>query len=77
MYAQRKVLRGLAAALIAAAIAVPALAQTTGGGLVTGPGTATASRVVTVTATVTAIDMTTRQVTLRRTDGSTFTVVAE
>ena len=77
MNAQRKILRGLAAALIATGIVVPALAQPIGGAAVTtGPGTATASRVVTVTATVTAIDMTTRQVTLRRTDGSSFTVVA-
>ena len=77
MHAQRKVLRGLAAALVAATIAVPALAQpTTGATVTTGPGTATASRVVTATATVTAIDMTTRQVTLRRADGSTFTVFA-
>jgi hypothetical protein len=59
------------------AIAVPALAQSTGGMTVTGPGTATASRVVTATATITAIDMTTRHVTLRRADGSTFLVVAD
>ena len=77
MRAQRKVLGSLAAALIATAIAVPALAQQTGGMSVTGPGTATASRVLTATATVTAIDMTTRQVTLRRADGSTFVVVAD
>ena len=78
MYAQRKVVRGLAATLIATAIVVPALAQPTGGASVaTGPGTATAARVVTATATVTAIDMATRQVTLRRADGSTFLVVAD
>ena len=77
MHAQRKVLRPLVAALIATAIAVPALAQPTSGtSVVTGPGTATASRVVTVTATVTAIDLPTRHVTLRRADGSTFLVVA-
>jgi outer membrane protein len=57
---------------------VPALAQTTGGASVaTGAGTATASRVLSATATVTAIDMTTRHVTLRRADGSTFLVVAD
>ena len=42
----------------------------------TGPGTATASRVLTATATVTAIDLPTRHVTLQRADGSTFLVVA-
>ena len=41
-----------------------------------GPGTASVSRVVTASATVTAIDLTTREVTLRRDNGSTFTVVA-
>ena len=75
MHAQRNVLRPLAAALIATAIAVPALAQTQGLSP-TGPGTAAAARVTTVTATVTNIDLTTRQVTLRRPDGSTFLVVA-
>jgi outer membrane protein len=78
MNAQRKILRGLAAAVIAATIVVPVLAQPTGGASVsTGPGTVTAARVLTVTATLTAIDMTTRQVTLRRPDGSTFLVVAD
>ena len=77
MHAQRKVLRCLAAALIASAIAAPALAQPTSGtSVMTGPGTATASRVVTASATVTAIDLATRHVTLRRADGSTFLVVA-
>ncbi len=67
----------IVAVLIAAALASPAIAQPTGGGsVVAAPGTAYASRVVTATATVTAIDMATRQVTLRRADGSTFTVVA-
>ena len=78
MRGQRNVLRTLAATLITTAIAVPALAQPTGGASVaTGAGTATASRVLTATATVTAIDMTMRQVTLRRADGSTFLVVAD
>jgi outer membrane protein W len=67
----------LAVALIAAAITIPAAAQTAGAAMAgTGPGTASAARLVTTTATVTAIDMNTRQVTLRRTDGTTFTVVA-
>ena len=52
-------------------------AQTTGGAMVgTAPGVATAATAVSSSATVTAIDMATRQVTLRRGDGSTFTVVA-
>ena len=77
MHAQLKVLRPLAAALIVTAIAVPAPAQTTGStGVVTAPGSAMASRVVTATATVTAIDLPTRQVMLRRPDGSTLTVFA-
>jgi outer membrane protein len=77
MHAQRKALRPIVAALITAAIAVPAFAQVTGGASVTtGPGTATASRVVTATATVAAIDLPTRHVTLRRADGSTFIVIA-
>ena len=71
MHGKRKVLRPLAAVLIATAIAVPALAQQQGLSA-TGPGTAAAARVTTATATVTNIDLTTRQVTLRRPDGSTF-----
>ena len=46
------------------------------GWVVATPGAAYASRVVTDTATVSAIDMTTRQVTLRREDGTTILVVA-
>ncbi len=75
MHAQRNVLRPLVAALIATAIAVPAFAQSQGLSP-TGPGTAAAARVTTVTATVTNIDLTIRQVTLRRPDGSTFLVIA-
>ena len=77
MHAKRTVLRPLAAALIAAALVTPAIAQTTGGMAVgSGPGTATAARVVTTTATVAAVDQTAREVTLRRPNGTTFTVVA-
>ena len=75
MNSQRKLRGPLAAALIAAAIAGPALGQ--GQGLSpTGPGTAAAARVSTATATVTDIDLPTRQVTLRRPDGNTLTVFA-
>jgi outer membrane protein W len=77
MHTHNRVLRPLAAALIAAALVVPAFAQTSGGAMVgTGPGTATAARLVTSSATVSAIDMATRKVTLRRADGTTFSVVA-
>ena len=75
MRAQRNLLRPLVAALIATVIAVPAFAQSQGLSP-TGPGTAAAARVRTVTATVTNIDLTIRQVTLRRPDGSTLTVIA-
>jgi len=75
MNGQRKLRGPLAAALIAAAIAGPALGQ--GQGLSpTGPGTAAAARVSTLTATVTDIDVATRQVTLRRPDGGTLLVIA-
>ena len=75
MHPQRKLRHPLAAALIAAAIAGPALGQSQGLSP-TGPGTAAAARVSTATATVTAIDLPTRQVTLRRPDGNTMTVFA-
>ena len=75
MNAQLKLRRTLAASLIAAAVAGPALGQSQGLSP-TGPGTAAAARVSTVTATVTAIDLPTRQVTLRRPDGNTLTVSA-
>src|SRR4030095_9445802 len=75
MRSQLKILRPLAAALIVTAIAVPALAQSQGLSA-TGPGTAAAGRVTTLTATVTNIDLTTRQVTLRRPDGSLLLVIA-
>ncbi len=67
-------LRPLVAALVAATLAVPALGQTTG--VISAPGMAAAARVETASATVTAIDLATREVTLRRANGTTFTVVA-
>jgi hypothetical protein len=67
----------LVAVLIAVALASSAFGQPSSTTVVgSGPGTATASRVVTASATVTAIDITTREVTLRRANGGTFTVVA-
>jgi len=67
----------LVAVLIAVVLASPAIGQPSSGTVIErGPGTASASRVVTASATVTAIDMTTREVTLQRASGSTFTVVA-
>ncbi|MET0918398.1 MAG: OmpW family outer membrane protein [Burkholderiales bacterium] len=67
----------LVAVLIVAALTAPAFGQPQSSTVVgCAPGTASAARLVTASATVTAIDTTTRQVTLRRADGSTFTVVA-
>jgi len=67
----------IVAVLIAVVLASPAIGQPSSGTVIErGPGTASASRVVTASATVTAIDMTTREVTLQRASGSTFTVVA-
>ena len=68
---------GLVAVVIAAVFASPATGQPSSGtSIERAPGTASVSRVVTASATVTAIDLTTREVTLRRDSGSTFTVVA-
>src|SRR6476469_3614079 len=68
---------GLVAVLIAVVLASPAIGQPSSGTVIErGPGAATASRVETASATVTAIDMATRQVTLRRDNGTTFTLVA-
>ena len=75
MNGQRKVLAPVAAALAAAVIAGPVFAQSQGL-TPTGPGTAAAARVTTLTATVTDIDLANRQVTLRRPDGNTLLVIA-
>jgi len=73
---KRRVLAILTAAA-ALGFAGGALAQTSGGAMVgTAPGVAAAARTVTATATVSAIDMTTRQVTLRGAQGREFVVVA-
>jgi len=67
----------VAAAVLAVVSSVPAHAQVSGGAVVgTAPGVAAGVRTISATATVTAIDMATRQVTLRRADGTTFTTVA-
>ncbi len=67
----------VAAAVLAAFSAAPVDAQV-GGVTAVGvaPGMAVGSRTITANATVAAIDMTTRVVTLRRADGTTFSVVA-
>ena len=63
--------------LFAVVLASSARGQPSSGTVVErGPGTVSAMRVVTASATVTAVDITTREVTLRRENGSTFTVVA-
>ena len=74
---KKRILLPIAAALLAASVAVPSQAQV-GGVTAVGvaPGMAVGSRTITATATVAAIDMATRQVTLRRGDGTTFNVIA-
>ena len=67
----------LATALAAALVIAPVHAQV-GGVTATGvaPGMAVGTRTITATATVAGIDLTTRLVTLRRADGTTFFVTA-
>jgi outer membrane protein len=67
----------VAAVVLAVFSPAPAYAQV-GGVTAVGvaPGMAVGSRTITANATVAAIDMTTRVVTLRRADGTTFSVVA-
>jgi len=67
----------LVAAVLAAALPASAAAQV-GGVTATGtaPGMAVGTRSIKVTATVAAVDVPARQVTMRRDDGSTFEVVA-
>ena len=61
MYAHRSVLRPLAAALLAATFAVPAIAQPTGGAIDgSAPGSVSASRIVTASVTPSQSTSTTR-----------------
>ena len=75
MHAERSSPCRLVAVLIAAVLASPAIGQPTTL-IERTPGTVSAQRAETASATVTAIDLATRQVTLRRDDGNTLTVFA-
>jgi hypothetical protein len=63
------------ASIIAAALALPAVAQT-GAVVSKGPGVAGAAQTVHLTATITAIDPTTRSITLKGSEGKEVTVNA-
>ena len=65
----------LVASIIAAALALPAVAQT-GAVVSKGPGVAGAAQTVHLTATITAIDPTTRSITLKGSEGKEVTVNA-
>jgi Cu/Ag efflux protein CusF len=70
-------IRKIAFALaLAGLVAVPAYAQTGGAMVGTGPGVAAAAQTVKVTATITAIDKATRDVTLKGPEGNLVTVTA-
>jgi Cu/Ag efflux protein CusF len=69
----RKTLIALAAAAV---LAAPVLAQTGGGVVATAPGKAVIAETVKITATITAIDKATRDVTLKGPQGNELTVTA-
>ncbi|HEX5865346.1 MAG TPA: hypothetical protein VF014_14010, partial [Casimicrobiaceae bacterium] len=64
------------AAMIAAALALPAMAQTGAAIVNKGPGVAAAAQTVKLTATITAIDAATRSITLKGPQGKEITVTA-
>ena len=64
------------ASIIAAALALPALAQTGTAIVGKGPGVAAAATTVKLTATITAIDAATRSITLKGPQGKEITVTA-
>ena len=66
----KRFLSTAAAVAVAAVLAVSASAQTGGAAVVTAPGMAAADRSVKVTATITAIDKKTRDVTLKGPQGN-------
>jgi hypothetical protein len=69
--------RNLFAALaVAAMAAAPAVAQTAGGVVATAPGKAVIADTIKISATITAIDKATRDVTLKGPDGNLVTVTA-
>jgi Cu/Ag efflux protein CusF len=70
-------IRNLAVAVaVAAAFVVPAQAQTSSGVVATSPGKATAAQTVKITATITAIDKKSRDVTLKGPEGRVETITA-
>ena len=64
------------ASIIAAALALPAMAQTGTAVVGKGPGVAAAAQTVKLTATITAIDAATRAITLKGPQGKEITVTA-
>jgi Cu/Ag efflux protein CusF len=68
--------RTLIALAAAAALAGPVYAQTAGGVVATSPGKATMAQTVKATATITAIDKATRDITLKGPQGGEMTVTA-
>ena len=66
----------LIASIIAAALALPAMGQTSSAILGKGPGVAAAAQTVKLTATITAIDAATRAITLKGSQGKEITVTA-
>ena len=66
----------LIASIIAAALALPAMAQTGTAVVGKGPGVAAAAQTVKLTATITAIDAATRAITLKGPQGKEITVTA-
>jgi len=64
------------ASIIAAAVALPAMAQTGGAIVGKGPGVAAAAQTVKLTATITAIDAATRAITLKGPQGKEITLTA-
>jgi hypothetical protein len=64
------------ASIIAAALALPAMAQTGAAVVGKGPGVAAAAQTVKLTATITAIDAATRAITLKGPQGKEITVTA-
>jgi len=69
-------LKQLAAMAVAFAVAAPVYAQTAGGVVATAPGKAAMVETVKATATITALDKATRDVTLKGPQGNQMTVTA-
>lgn len=72
----KRVLSIAVAFAVAAALALPAVAQTGGAAIATAPGKAGIVQTVKATATISAIDKSTRDVTLKNAQGDLMTVTA-